>query len=67
MNAHIDDHEPQDLHPLSCAIWETSDQPCDCHDTSRRPTTAQRLDQLALATVWDIDAEAARYFGGQGR
>lgn len=48
MNAYIDEHEPVELHTQSCAIWETTSDPCDCRDTSPRLTTAQRLDLLAL-------------------
>lgn len=38
------DDEPRDVHPLSCAVWESND-PCTCVDR-RDLTTAQRLDRI---------------------
>jgi hypothetical protein len=52
MNTHLDEHEPEAVHALDCAIWTTSFDPCNCQTTSptiQRLSTAQRLDLIQPA------------------
>lgn len=46
MNAHFHDGEPRDVHPLSCALWTSSDPAVDCDCAESFEDGVERIVQL---------------------
>lgn len=57
----VDDDEPRDTHPLSCAIWAAEDGPCSCAHRRYKPlSTADLLDLIFPFPVpIDLNGEAS--------